>query len=619
MAYAFVQTKSASGSGVTSVTTPAFSSNTTVGNQLIASTSAAVFPSIGFTSTVTDSKSNTWRNDANVNFTNSFVHGLANIDQTILTTAGSGHTVTFTSNDAGNTYYEVACTEFSGATSTIDQTASNTALASSTSITATTSATTNANDLLICVFASNGTNPANGQNSPANVNSSQTGVNSIVNINDDSDITGIESSYKILSSTGTQAVNYTYTTDTGGGYGLAVVVYQAAGSAAVDNTTARSIASPGLKLGTPISRLRSPILDTGTAPPPPINQTVGVSSRALRLGTPVSRLRSSNLFDDRSTPAPPVVPVDAGAKPGWAVALKLGTPISVLRAVYDDGTSTSIAQGTGVAIASSVAIGAPSDTPALAGVAVSSGVGVAQEGALAAEAGISVSSTVAVAAPSDAAALAAISVSSSVGVAGPSGAAALSGIAVSSTLGVGAPADTSALAGIAVSSSVGIANLTTIGSAAGSGIAVSSSVALAAPSDAPAMAGVSVSSGLAIAQIIASGSISGISVSSSVGVGDLEQLLPPDTTTPAPPAPNNLLPGLVGSESELGQGMGPYRRPGQVFGEPDPVSPYLTGRFEDMPLAPVIRPDEPAIEAPQVTRTAGNDMLIALLLLSSEV
>jgi hypothetical protein len=301
------------------------------------------------------------------------------------------------------------------------------------------------------------------------------------------------------------------------------------------------------------------------------------------------------------------------------VALKLGTPISVLRAVYDDGTSTSIAQGTGVAIASSVAIGAPSDTPALAGVAVSSGVGVAQEGALAAEAGISVSSTVAVAAPSDAAALAAISVSSSVGVAGPSGAAALSGIAVSSTLGVGAPADTSALAGIAVSSSVGIANLTTIGSAAGSGIAVSSSVALAAPSDAPAMAGVSVSSGLAIAQIIASGSISGISVSSSVGVGDLEQLLPPDTTTPAPPAPNNLLPGLVGSESELGQGMGPYRRPGQVFGEPDPVSPYLTGRFEDMPLAPVIRPDEPAIEAPQVTRTAGNDMLIALLLLSSEV
>ena len=340
MAYAFVQTKSASGSGVTSVTTPAFSSNTTVGNQLIASTSAATFPGLAFTSTVTDSKSNTWRNDASQSFTNtSGVKCLANIDQTILTTAGSGHTVTFTSNDAGNTYYEVACTEFSGATSTIDQTAANTVAGASTSLTATTSATTNANDLLICVFGANGLLSSNGQNSPANVNGSQTGVLSIYDVADDTDITGIESSYKILSATGTQAVNYTYTSDTSGAFGLVVVVYKAAVAGAVDNTTARTIASPGLKLGTPISRLRSPVLDTGSAPQQSINQTVGVPSRALRLGTPVSRLRSSNLFDDRSTPAPPVVPVDAGAKPGWAIALKLGTPVALLRSGYDQGSS----------------------------------------------------------------------------------------------------------------------------------------------------------------------------------------------------------------------------------------------------------------------------------------
>lgn len=231
MAYAQVagQIVTASASAVTSVTTGAFPGNTTVGHQLIASTSAALFPGASFSSTVSDSKSNTWRNDANVTFANaSVLPCLANIDQTILTNAGSGHTVTFTSTGTTATYYEVACAEFSGGSSTIDKTASNTAGNNTTSITATTASTTNANDLLICVLGSNGALGANGQNSPANVNASQTGVVSIYDVPDDSDINGIETSYKILSAMGTQAVNYTYTSDNAAGYGLAVVIYEAA-------------------------------------------------------------------------------------------------------------------------------------------------------------------------------------------------------------------------------------------------------------------------------------------------------------------------------------------------------------------------------------------------------
>lgn len=72
----------------------------------------------------------------------------------------------------------------------------------------------------------------------------------------------------------------------------------------------------------------------------------------LRLGTPISRLRTVNLFDGQATTLPPpIVNSDAGAKPGWAVALKLGTPLARLRSGYDQGISAvtpSINAGTGV-------------------------------------------------------------------------------------------------------------------------------------------------------------------------------------------------------------------------------------------------------------------------------
>lgn len=64
-----------------------------------------------------------------------------------------------------------------------------------------------------------------------------------------------------------------------------------------------------------------------------------------------------------------------------------------------------------------------------------------------------------------------------------------------------------------------------------------------------------------------------------------------------------LLPGWTADESELGKGMGPYKRPGQVFGERDPYSPYMTSRAEPRiradsridaaPMIPAIFPDIP--------------------------
>jgi hypothetical protein len=53
------------------------------------------------------------------------------------------------------------------------------------------------------------------------------------------------------------------------------------------------------------------------------------------------------------------------------------------------------------------------------------------------------------------------------------------------------------------------------------------------------------------------------------------------TPVPVPQAVGGALPGWLGEE--LGRGMGPYKRPGQVFGEPDPVSPRISSRAVDAP------------------------------------
>lgn len=62
----------------------------------------------------------------------------------------------------------------------------------------------------------------------------------------------------------------------------------------------------------------------------------------------------------------------------------------------------------------------------------------------------------------------------------------------------------------------------------------------------------------------------------------------PAVVPPVPPstAAGGLLPGRPPAPpEELGRGMGPYKRPGQVFGEPDPISPRLSSRAPDVSRA----------------------------------
>ena len=252
---AFVQkTTVTTGSGVTSVTSAAFPGSTTAGNQVVV-TASLYNGTTGALLTITDSKSNTWRRDASVQQAGAGGFTVATISQSILTTGGASHTVTGTSSIA-NADIQFVASEYSGQTSTIDKSATNTAGVSTTSLTVTTAATTNANDLLVGVIAPVSSNTADATLSdPPTVNGSATGVNSLGVVRDESTTTGYEGCYKILSATGTQAVAWAYASNTQGGYAAAVVCYQASASATVVQGST-PVPRPGLRLGTPMSRLR---------------------------------------------------------------------------------------------------------------------------------------------------------------------------------------------------------------------------------------------------------------------------------------------------------------------------------------------------------------------------
>jgi hypothetical protein len=94
---------------------------------------------------------------------------------------------------------------------------------------------------------------------------------------------------------------------------------------------------------------------------------------------------------------------------------------------------------------------------------------------------------------------------------------------------------------------------------------------------------------------------------------------------PAPIVPPVVLPPPAGGslpgpppwpKGELGKGLGPYKRPGQVFGEPDPLSPRLTSRAgEQLPLA--FKAPEPIVTVP-VEGLTEEELAIVLLLALDE-
>jgi hypothetical protein len=158
--------------------------------------------------------------------------------------------------------------------------------------------------------------------------------------------------FLIFSSAASQSWVYHVTNNSGSSSGDANGTYLefAAGSSTAADGASRAAPAPGFKAGTPTSRLRS-VLDTGTTPPPFIDQTAGWRPRTLRLGTPVSRLRSAVL--DTGTTPPPFIDQTAGWRPR---RLRLGTPVSLLRsAVLDTGTTqltTGLLSAYGVSLSS---------------------------------------------------------------------------------------------------------------------------------------------------------------------------------------------------------------------------------------------------------------------------
>lgn len=228
MAQLPVQKATATGAAGTTVTTPAFASPTIVGNQLV-SCSAVWNTTTGNSITTTDSKTNTWTRDKTQQQAANTGFAVATISNAILAAgkAGSSHTVTTTASLSSSDLQAVA-EEYSGSTSTVDQSAAATAATSTTTLTATTSATTNANDLVIGCMAYSTPSTNNHVLTPAKVNGTQAGVTSLEVVQDGNTICGIEASYSIITATGTQAVNWTYDTDASGGYAAVVVVYMAA-------------------------------------------------------------------------------------------------------------------------------------------------------------------------------------------------------------------------------------------------------------------------------------------------------------------------------------------------------------------------------------------------------
>jgi hypothetical protein len=225
MAGSFVQKLThVTASNVTAVTSTAFGSSTTVGNLLVC-TASVWGPSSHNTQAVTDSKTNTWAQDA-FSEDNSTGNAGASVNSTILTSAGASHTVTVTAGQAGS-YFEFDCCEFTGmaSSSALDKTA--TTKTSTSPNTATTAATTQADEIVVgCLAANTNVNPA-GIADPPTVNASTTGVTSI-GVNQDAPNTiGYEAAYKIIAATGTQAVAWTYTTGASG-TGSAVATYKAA-------------------------------------------------------------------------------------------------------------------------------------------------------------------------------------------------------------------------------------------------------------------------------------------------------------------------------------------------------------------------------------------------------
>lgn len=237
-------------------------------------------------------------------------------------------------------------------------------------------------------------------------------------------------------------------------------------------------------------------------------------------------------------------------------------------AAISEGSDSVAASGT-VSVSGSAAITEGTDTVAASGTAGAAGLAAIQEGSdtVAASGSVGVSGSASISEGADT-----VSASGQVGVSG--------------SVGITEGADTVTASGTAVNGAVGAAAiLEGFDTAAGTGaVGVSGIAAITEDGDI----------------VVASGSV-------------------PIVFTPPSP-PSGALPGWLGEE--LGTGMGPYKRPGQVFGEVDPTSPFMSSRpIEQRPegelltpsVAPVLRPPEEVDDEIQLLKFVKSQRTLARL------
>ena len=86
---------------------------------------------------------------------------------------------------------------------------------------------------------------------------------------------------------------------------------------------------------------------------------------------------------------------------------------------------------------------------------------------------------------------------------------------------------------------------------------------------------------------------------------------------PVVPPAGGLLPGPPPWPEEMGQGMGPYRRPGQTFTDADQIvpSPFMSSRAE----VAKTKPAQPSLLEPLVAATQNDDELVFALVALEEL
>ena len=454
---------------------------------------------------------------------------------------------------------------------------------------------------------------------------------------------------------------------------------------------------PGLRQGTPISRLRRAYDDTTRIPPNSFGDDGGqrfASPRRLLLGTPRSRLRG--IYDDSvtvssTTPvaaagtanstagalltglglltasapanssvganlaAPGASPITAdatadstagaalagsgllaadapsasstGAALGGAISATTTAPAGSSAAATLGGSGALAADGPAGSAAGAVAAGSgalAADSPAGSAVgALSGGAGaLAADSPASSSVGANLASlssgSVSGDAPAGSAAGALIAgagaltvdaMAGSATTANVGGAAPIGADAPSSSSGLGALIGTVTAAADAPASSLAGANLTAAGALAGA--APSGSAAVALPAGAGALAASATADSAAAASLANAGTPTAVTgqgtADSVVGALLLGIVVTPPTTPPT--TGGGLLPG------QLGAGMGPYKRPGQVFGEQDPLSPNLTSRAPRAaaPAVPLQLTLPTVASAAEIVGLSESDLLLLLL------